>query len=130
MVEYRLQFCKSARECELWCRKMRQQRVTLMIAAAQPSVVHNWTSYYKTQSVWGLYKQAGERYPEVQSFLDHDEAKEIPRQLFDLLCKYNYDLEKAKTLAKESLTKCEEQIGSCMKEPNKKGKDENILYFA
>lgn len=41
-----------------------------------------------------------------------------------------YDLEKAKTLAKESLTKCEEQIASCMKEPNKKGKDENILYFA
>ena len=99
-----------------------------MIAAAQPSVVRNWTSYYKTQSVWGLYQQAGERYPEVQSFLDH--GKEIPRQLFDLLCKYNYDLEKAKMLDKESLTKCEEQIASCMKEPNKKGKDENILYFA
>lgn len=90
MAEYCMYFCKSVRECELWCRKMRQQPVTLMIAAAQPSVVRNWTSYYKTQSVRGLYQQAGERYPEVQSFLDHDEGKEIPRQLFDFLCKYNY----------------------------------------
>ncbi len=129
MAEYRMQFSKSIRECELWCRKMRQQRVTLMIAAAEPNVIRNWTPYYKAQSVWGLYQQAGERYPEIQSYLDHAEGKDIPRQLFDFLCKYNYDLEKAKTFAKESLAKCEEQIASCTKEPNKNGKNESIFVF-
>lgn len=115
MAEYYMQFSKNLRDCELWYRKMRQHRISLMVASSQPLVISKWSPYYRRQSVWGLHQEMCERYPEVQSCLEinaEDEQK-VPRCMYDSLCKFTEGLEKAHTLANESLLKCDGEIASC-----------------
>ena len=116
MAEYRLQFEANLRSCELWCRKMRVERIHLLIACAQPSVISKWSTYYKKKSVEGMRQLARERYPEVVQILaNYEEGRstKISHLLYNSLCKYGEGLEQAQDLAKESVQKCETQITFC-----------------
>lgn len=128
MAEYRMQFSKSLRECELWCRRMRQQRISLMIASVQKCALSKWTPYYRGRSVWGLHQQMCERYPQVQSCLEAEDGQEVPRNMYDSLCKFTEGIEKAHNLAKEARQQCDEQIALCGT-PVKEGEHEYTCYI-
>lgn len=86
MAEYRLQFEKKLRSCELWCRNRRSERIEYLLSCAHPSVVAKWTSYYKKKSVEGLLQLTKQRFPEVEKLVLHYEKEKnlhVPRALYD-----------------------------------------------
>ena len=80
----------------VWCQKMRQQRTSLVIDAAKKRVLSKWTPYYRSQSGWGLYQQMCERYPEVRSCLEAEDGQEVPRCMYNSLCKWQGQGQKQK----------------------------------
>ena len=107
---------------------MRQQRISLMIASAQKCALSKWTPYYRGRSVWGLHQQMCERYPQVQSCLEAEDGQEVPRNMYDSLCKCTEGIEKAHNLAKEARQQCDEQIALCGT-PVKEGEHEYTCYI-
>lgn len=69
MAEYRLQFEANLQSCELWCRKMGMERIELLMACAQPSVISKWSTYYKKKSIEGLHQLTKLHDPEVAKIL-------------------------------------------------------------
>ena len=128
MAEDRLQFEANLRSCELWCRKMRMERIELLLACAQPSVISKWSTYYKKKSTEGLHQLTKEHYPEVAQILANYAEGEIKisRLLYDSLCKYDEGLEQAQTLARESVQKCEAKITFCIQQ---KSEGEQVLLY-
>ncbi|XP_078355567.1 uncharacterized protein LOC144640240 [Oculina patagonica] len=70
-----------------------------------------------------------ERYPEVQSCLEAEDGQEVPRCMYDSLCKFTEGIEKAHTFAKETKLKCDEQIALCGT-PVKEGLLETWIFYS
>ena len=69
-----------------------------------------------------------ERYPQVQSCLEAEDGQEVPRNMYDSLCKFTEGIEKVHNLAKEARQQCDEQITFCGT-PVKEGEHEYTCYI-
>ncbi|CAB4011703.1 Hypothetical predicted protein [Paramuricea clavata] len=97
MAQERLQYEKSLRVCEMWCRDQRKKRTCVMLAAAQKTVISTWTDYYKSQSIVGLCEIADKQYPAVVDFMETRKDKSCipPKAFYEMLGLYVAMLEEA-----------------------------------
>ncbi|CAB4033719.1 Hypothetical predicted protein [Paramuricea clavata] len=51
MAEQRMQFEKTLRSSELWCRKQKSTRISFLLALTKTPVISTWNQYYKLQSI-------------------------------------------------------------------------------
>ena len=109
MAASRMQFAKSQRECELWCRKERAKRTKLMLASCKTPVVDTWTSYYKQMSVYGKLEMLKQKYPTAEPFLQLDSAT-VTSSIYEILCKYLVGLYDIQEFARKSVAECKSSI--------------------
>ncbi|CAB4032783.1 Hypothetical predicted protein [Paramuricea clavata] len=84
MAAERLQFSKSFRECENWCRKERWIRIKLMIGVTKPPTLDNGSPHHKKQSVYGCVEIAKNRYLEIVALTENDNA--LRKTHYEHLC--------------------------------------------
>ena len=114
MAAERLQFSKSFRECENWCRKERGTRIKLMIGVTKPPTLDNWSPHHKKQSVYGCAEIAKNRYPEIVALTENDNA--LGKTHYEHLCRLLEMYHDALFLANENLNICTNEIERTMKE--------------
>jgi hypothetical protein len=131
MAEQRMQFEKSLRDCELWCRKQRSMRIQFLLASARNNVVLHWNSYYKRHSVLGMCQIAEERYSAVSAFLSNtsseDKETELPpKSMYEMLCNYVGLIEDASNFSTAMLAKLDDEVQACS---NRNGVAKRGIYL-
>lgn len=117
MAEQRMQFEKTLRSCELWCRKQRSTRIYFLLALAKTPVISTWNQYYKSQSIMGKCEILERQHPAVASFLENrvrEESSNVPsKAMYENICQYVAKLEEVSTFSTNALQKCDTEMAKC-----------------
>ena len=117
MAEQRMQFEKTLRSCELWCRKQRSTRIYFLLALTKTPVISTWNQYYKSQSIMGKCEKLERQHPAVASFLENrvrEESSNVPsKAMYENICQYVVKLEEVSTFSTNALQNCDTEMAKC-----------------
>ena len=108
MAAERMKFSKSLRECELWCRKERSKRISLLLGTSKSPTIDNWSQYYKKQSAYGIIEISKARCPEIVALKEND--AQPGKKHYEHLCKFFECCQDAVSLANSNVEKCKAEI--------------------
>lgn len=108
MCESRQYRFPNQRSCELWARKERESRISLLLAVKKNT--NAWTQYYKKKSIYGVISLLQTKYPMVGALTEDN----IASGEYECCISYKEAMDDLNKTLKENEDKCEAAISETL----------------